>query len=276
MAQAARVDCYAQLVEQIKGLKVSDNSTVLDAASQYFEQMANSSGFVQGAALGPPVYQGDTCLIKAELTLDQIVENLTRSVTVIDNKIKNEFESIKRFNKLIPVKVTGMGALAAPETPDTAEISPKNTGELETIKNLLGPGQYKIMAMKAARLNALVNLAASIKGVRVSSVMSVRNCVGSSWQQADTEAVIQGARVVRYAAVEPGLVQCWMEINLDTLVENIQKNGTLFSNGKDVSVENIKRYNKLQKVVGIGQGAVMKPGATEEPVETSTLPGSVR
>ena len=35
MAQAARVDCYAQLVEQIKGLKVSDNSTVLDAASQY-------------------------------------------------------------------------------------------------------------------------------------------------------------------------------------------------------------------------------------------------
>lgn len=277
MAKAAEADCYAQLVEQIKGLQVSENSTVMDVVNAYFDQMSSAQGFVQGAVLKEPLYQDDTCLIKAELTLDQIAENLTKSIKAVDGKVKDQFEAIKRFNKKKLVTVTGVGALIAPETLEKGELSPRDTGELDTIKHLVGPGQYKVMALKAARLDALTKLAASIKGVRVSSTMSIQNAAGSSWQQADTEAVIQGARVIRYAAVDKDLVQCWMEINLETVVENIQKNSTLFSNGKEVSVENIKRLNKLAKVVSVGQGAVVKPGEpVDAAVDSSPITGSVK
>ena len=278
MAKAAQVHCYTLMIEEIKGLKVSESLTVADAASQDLTQASASSGIVQGAVLKAPVYLDDCCMISGTITLDQLVENLTRSVKITNEKLTEGFVAIKRYNQKAKVTVTGLGALAAPGSPDEAQ-TPADKGETETLKRLVGPGQYKVMALKKARLDALTQLAAHIKGVRISATMTVNNCVGSSWEQADTEAVIQGARVVRYAAVAPDLAQCWVEITMENIVENIHKHSTLFPSGKEVTVENIRLYNQLVKVPAIGQGAVTKPGPAQSDDTSSPaaeIPGSVR
>jgi hypothetical protein len=272
MAKAAQAHCYSLLIQQIKGLKVSEDMTVADAVTQDFEQESSASGIVQGAVLKDPIFIDDVCVVEGQITLDQVVENLNHTVTTLNDKLKEQITAIKRHNVKRVVTARGMGAVPAPEPPEGTNAAAQDTGEAQTLSHLSGPGQYKVMAMKAALLDAYAQLAANIKGVRVSSEITIRNCAGSSWEQADTDAIIRGARIVRYAALAPDLVQCWVEITLNTVVENVKRNRTLFPNGTEVSVENVKRFNKLMKVPASGLGAVVKPANSG----SDAVPGSVR
>jgi hypothetical protein len=272
MAKAAEANCYSLMVQEIKGLKVSEDMTVADAVTQDFEQTGSASGIVQGAVLKDPVYVDDACVVEGQITLDQVVENLNRSLSTVNDRLKQEILAIKRYNTKRLVTVRGLGTVPAPETPDGGTAPAQDTGEAQTLRALSGPGQYKIMAMQAARLDALAKLAANLKGVRVSSEITVRNCAASSWEEADTTAIVRGARIVRYAALAPDLVQCWVEITLNTVVENLKKDSTLFPNGSEVTVEKVRRFNKLMKVPACGLGAVVKPGNSA----SDAIPGSVR
>ena len=222
--------------------------------------------------LKDPVYIDDACVVEGRITLDRVVENLNHTISTVSDKLKQEILAIKRYNSNRVVTVHGLGTVPAPETPDAANTASQDTGEAQTLRSLSGPGQSKIMAMQAARLDALAKLAANLKGVRVSSEITVRNCAASSWEEADTTAIVQGARVVRYAALAPDLVQCWVEITLNTVVENLKKNSTLFPNGSEVTVEKLRRFNKKLIVPACGLGAVVKPGTPA----SDAIPGSVR
>lgn len=272
MAKAAEVNCYNLLVQEIKGLKVSEDMTVADAVTQEFEQTGSASGILQGAVLKDPEFIDDACVVEGQITLDQVVENLNHSIATVNEKLKREILDIKRYSTKRVVTARGLGTIPAPETPEGVNEASQNTGEAQTLRKLSGSGQAKIMAMQAARLDALAKLAANLKGVRVSSEITVRNWAASSWEQAETEAIIRGARIVRYEAVAPDLVECWVEITLNTLVENVKKNSTLFPNGSEATVEKLRRFNKLLKVPATGLGAVVKPGSSAG----NAIPGSVR
>jgi hypothetical protein len=272
MKHAAEANCYSLMVQEIKGLKVSEDMTVADAVTQDFEQTGESSGFVRGAVLKDPVFIDDVCVVEGQITLDQVVENLNHSIETVSDKLKQEILAIKRFNTKRVVTVRGLGTVPAPQTPDEPNAPSRDVGEAQTLRSLSGPGQYKVMAMQAARLDALAKLAANLKGVRVSSEITVRNCAASSWEEADTTAIVRGARVVRYAALAPDLVECWVEITLDTVVENLKRDSTLFPNGNEVTVEKVRRFNKKMTVPATGLGAVVKPSSST----SDAIPGSVR
>ena len=229
MKQAAEVNCYSLMVQEIKGLKVSEDLTVADAVAQDFEQTGSAKGIVQGAVLKDPVFIDDVCVVEGQITLDQIVENLNHSIDTVNDKLKEEILAIKRHNDRRLITVRGLGTVPAPTaSAEEANAPSRDVGEAQTLRALSGPGRYKVMAMQAARLDALAKLAANLKGVRVSSETTVRNCAASSWEEAETKAVVRGARVVRYAALAPDLVQCWVQITLNTVVENLKKTARSF------------------------------------------------
>jgi len=200
--------------------------------------------------------------VKGTLTLDQVVENLKRMVTNVNNQQTQSFEEVKKYNAKVLVQATGMGTVAAPSGEEKPGVSSEDSGELEALKKLSGSGQAKIMALKSALLDAYANLAASLKGVHITEQTTVNNAVAQSWTQTATDAIVKGARVKRYVAVPPDMVLCAIEITLDTVVENVKKNATIFSNGREISTESIRRYNgNLATVPATGSGAVIAAGA---------------
>ena len=271
MHKAARANCLANLANQVKGLSISENACIVNAFSQDVTQSSFIEALIKGAVVSDPIYVGDSCVVNGTLTLDQVVVNLKQLSTTVNNQQTQSFEEVKKYNTKSVVKATGMGTIAAPEDKNKPDGPPDDTGEIEVLRRLSGPGQYKIMALKAALLDAYANLASSLKGVKLTDQMTVNNCVGQSWTETATAAIVTGARVKRYVAVPPDMVHCTIEITLATVVENVKKNSTVFSNGREISMENIRRYNgDLVTIPATGSGAVVSNQAVPPRQSTGT------
>jgi len=266
MSHAAAADCRAKLAAQIKGLAVSESLQVANAAAIDVSQSGFVEALVKGAKLEDPVFSGQFCIVKGKITLDNIVENLNRMITTINDKKVNSFESMKRYNTLTSVEDVGMGTVPSAQTVRT-DAPADDTGQMETLAHLKGSGQAILMAMEAARLDAIAKLAGTLKGVNVAQQTTVYNCAAQSWTQATVDALVRGARVKRYFAVRSDLVCCRMEISLDTLVDNIQRNLNVFADGRQVSNENVRKYNgNVSTFPGVGLGAVISGPIPRPPV----------
>lgn len=257
MINAARVDLYAQLAREIKGLNISESSIVADAVTLETIRSGFVDAIVRGVVEGEPVFVGDVCLIDGSITLDQVVENLARITTTRNNEPTANFESIKRYNNLTVVKAKGSGTLAAPGNNAPSRAALADDGLAYTISQLEGPGQHKLNAIEAARLDAYARLAGKLKGMHITDRTTLYNSTQSRWTEAATSALIKGARIKRYFPLGKDAVVCEMEITLEQIVENIHKHSTIFADGHEVSQETVRRVNgELHTVKAFGTGAV--------------------
>lgn len=279
MIEAARADLYAQLARQIKGLQVSENTLVANHATADSTREANVEGLVRGATVGEPQFLEDVCLIQGSITLEQVVENLKASRREFADGRSESYESIKRNNEYRIISAQGLGTRKAPASdrtvPGIAAVA--DDGLKTALAVLKGTGQEKLGAIEAARIDALAQLARQLKGVRISDDTLVNNmALDGRWTETSSEALIKGAQVVRYVAMEGELVSCVVNITLEQIVENVQRQHTVFSNGAVISSEKIRRYNPaLVTVTATGYGAVGKGRLTGD-VTPGRIIGSVR
>ena len=262
MIEAARADLYAQLARQIKGLNVTDQSIVANHATEESLRQGRVEALVRGTVVGEPQFLEDVCVVSGSITLDQVVENLHAVRREAAGGRATGFESIKRFNETRTITAQGLGTRRSASSPAPAAAGPPpaDDGMKAVLGALKGSGQDKLGAIEAARIDALAQLARQIKGVRISDVSLVYNmALEGRWTEARSQALVRGAQVVRYVALEGELVSCVMRITLEQVVENVQRHRAEFAGGAVTSFEKITRFNPaLVTVTATGYGAVGK------------------
>lgn len=278
MIEAARADLYAQLARQIKGLNVNETTLVANHATEDSTRQGSVQALVRGANVGEPQFLEDVCLVTGSITLEQVVENLRSTRREFADGSASGFESIKRHNETKTISAQGLGTRRAPNgTQGQVLAPPADDGMKATLAALKGTGQDKLGAIEAARIDALAQLARQIKGVRISDDSLVYNmALDGRWTEASSNALVRGAQVQRYAALEGELVSCVMSITLQQVVENVQRQRTEFSNGAVTSFEKISRYNPaLITITATGYGAMGK-GRASSTVTPGRIIGSVQ
>ena len=229
MAQrAALVDAYRNLAESIKGLRIDAQTYVRDFVAESDQIQTDLDTWIKGVEpRGNYHYLPDgICEIEVEVSITQVVEELVK----IRKRIRYwqnvryetiDFKKIAEYEKTEVVRATGSGvppagdkvvpqAVSAPdwvsrkETAIGTGIPPKDSD----------PTEGRLMAERAAKLDALRNLAEKIYGVSIDSQTTVKNFVTQSDQiRADVETFMRGAEVVDTKYLPDGSVQ--VEVALD-------------------------------------------------------------
>lgn len=281
--EAARTDLYAQLMRQIKGIQVSETTIVANMVTEDATRSGSMDGYIRGATIGEPQFVGDACIIPGSITLQQVVENVN-TMTRTSGGTTIGLAKVEQLNTFRLVRAQGMGSVrASPAGATPMAANDLETGLTETLNKLKGPGQFKLGAIEAARIDALAQLARQIKGVRISDSAVVFNMATESrWTDTDTTALVQGAVVLRYVAVDPELVACTMQITLQQVAENIERTSVTKTVGSVHALtsqqvnERIQRYNPaLTRVTATGYGAIRNPHAQAIPATTEVI-GTVR
>jgi len=190
--RAAEADAYRKLAEAVYGLQINSRTYVRDFVTESDEIRTDVDSFVKGVRLGTPTFYDDgSCEVPAEVTVAKVVETLRQAH---DRYYKGEdvktedFETLtKRIDKKV-IKVTGMGA-PRPDLPPNLPVgaaallppAPPSAPPpaVPGIWNQVGP-QARLMAIRAARVDALRRLAERIKGLRLTSRTQVRDFVAES------------------------------------------------------------------------------------------------
>jgi hypothetical protein len=189
--RAATADAYRKLAEAVYGLQINERTYVKDFVTESDDIRGEVDSFIKGIRLGTPTwYEDGSCEIPAEVTVSKVVETLR---TAHDRYYKGEdiktkdFESMaQRIDKQV-IKVVGQGA-PRPDLPDlptgVAEIVGPPPVELAKLPipeiwQQVG-AQARLMALRAARVDALRKLAERIKGLRLTARTQVRDFMAAS------------------------------------------------------------------------------------------------
>jgi hypothetical protein len=190
--RAAEADAYRKLAEIVYGLQINSRTYVRDFVTESDDIRGEVDAFVKGVRLGTPTwYEDGSCEIPAEVTVAKVVETLRSAHDRYykgDDIKTSDFESITRRIEKNVIKVVGTGA-PRPDLPPDLPM-----GALE----ILGPppaaapkppipdlwvqvgAQARMMAMRAAEIDAKRRLAERIKGLRLTARTIVRDFVPES------------------------------------------------------------------------------------------------
>lgn len=210
--RAGEADAYRKLAETVNGLQINSRTYVRDFVAESDEIRGAVDTMIRGIRLGTPTWYDDgSCEVPAEVTVSQVIQTLRdahdRHYKGSDIKT-SDFESMaSRIQKQV-VRVVGSGA---PRTdlppnlpagvaqqlgaPPAAPPGPPRPFIPENWRQL-GP-QGRLMAIRAARLDALRRLAERIKGLRLTSRTAVRDFVAETDEiRTELDALLKGAAEV--------------------------------------------------------------------------------
>ena len=273
--RAAEADAYRKLAETINGVHITSETYVKDFVTESDVIQAEIDTFVRGVRLGEPRWYEDlSCEVPAEVTVAKLITHLKEIHTrhYRGNTIKGtDFAQMKQFIKKDIIKVVGMGA----PRPDLPADLPEGVEEMvsqgitvppPTIPALwikIGP-QARLMATRAARMDAMRRLLERIKGLRITSDTLVKDFV-TEWDVIETEAKGQliGASEVRtyYYHDEP-IVEVTMSVPVEQVIRTIRELHTRHYKGnsvRGVDIVNLKQQIKRKEFKATGMGVARAP-----------------
>lgn len=196
--RAAQVDAYRNLVEQVMGLRISSNTYVRDFVAENDEIRTSLDHFLKGAKVVEVRYLDDLSVeVDVRLALQTIITELKREYEAYykGSKVKiRDFEDIKQTVRTDYVTATGTGLPPAKylgeqqveQTSMTSE-APDWTREMATAKgngvkpaDVENPAQAKLLALRAAKLDAMRNLSEEVNGLRIDAKTTVKDFVATS------------------------------------------------------------------------------------------------
>lgn len=271
--RAAEVDCYRKLGETVYGVQINSETYVRDFVTESDQIRAALDTFVKGIRLGPPRYYEDgICEVEGEVTVAKLITSLKavhkahyqgRRWTVSD------IESIRQRIATEVIRVTGSGAPRPdlpPNLPEGIEdvITPLPSGYatpprvIPALWRTVSP-QARLMAERAARIDALRKLLERIKGLRLTSETLVRDFVTESDQiTANSRGLVAGAREVgTYLHDDELIVEVTMEVPVERVVTTISQLHTRFHRGRrltETDILNIKKRALRRTVSATGSG----------------------
>jgi len=280
--RAAEADAYRKLAETIRGLHITSETIVRDFVTESDVIQTELDTFIKGARFGKPTWYEDlSCEIDAEMTVAQLITTLKELHTrhYSGNVVKGtDFEQMKQTIKKDIIKVTGMGA-PRPDVPPGAEgvgepIAPDKLPKptLPALWREMGP-QARMMAKRAAELDAMRKLLERIKGLRITSDTRVRDFV-TEWDKIDAEArgYLVGAQPVKeyYHDDEP-IVEVTYAVPVEQVITTIKELHTRHYKGDRVTgtdIVNVKQQIKGQTFEATGMG--VPPPQFVQPVAAKT------
>lgn len=210
--RAAEADAYRKLAETVNGLQINSRTYVRDFVAESDEMRGAVDTMIRGIRLGTPTWYDDgSCEVPAEVTVSQVIQTLRdahdRHYKGSDIKT-SDFESMaSRIHKQV-VRVVGSGAPRTDLPPNLPAGVAQQLGAppaappgppqpfIPDIWRQLGP-QGRLMAIRAARLDALRRLAERIKGLRLTSRTAVRDFVAETDEiRTELDALLKGAAEV--------------------------------------------------------------------------------
>ncbi len=268
--RAAEADAYRKLAETVKGFHITSDTLVRDFVTESDEISTELDTFIKGVRLGEPKWYEDlSCEVPAEVTVAKVIETLKAIYTrhYKGSSIKaTDFEHIKQEIQKDVIKVVGMGAPRpdlppdAPEGVETVITQVQSLPEpaLPALWLKIGP-QARLMAQRAATLDAQRQLLERVKGLRITSDTLVRDFV-TQWDEIQSEAqgYLVGAHEVRtyYHADEP-IVEVTYAIPVESVITMIKELHTRHYKGSSVKgtdITNIRQQIKSDTFTATGMG----------------------
>lgn len=258
--RAAEADCYRQLAETVYGLRLTSDTFVRDFVAESDEIRTRVDALVRGVKLGPPRYYEDgTCEVDAEVAVSKVVTYLKqvhaehyhgRSITTTD------IEQIKKRVKRDVLRVTGAGAPRADLPPDLpggveAVITPLPGAYRAPARSMPAiwrtvPPQARLMAKRAARIDAMRKLLERIKGVRITADTLVRDFVAESDAiAAHADDIVVGAAQVReYLHADELIAEVTMAVPVEKVVRTVRELHAEHYRGRTVTTTDIVNIKK--------------------------------
>jgi hypothetical protein len=268
--RAAEADAYRKLAETVRGLQITSDTYVKDFVAESDTIRAEMDTFIRGVRLGEPRWYADlSCEVPAEVTVAKVIETLKSVHTRFykGDRIKGTdfVEMERRIEKKI-IKAVGMGAPREDLPPDLPEGVAEQIGAPtlpdpvipDLWLNQIGP-QGRMMAQRAASLDAKRKLLERIKGLRITSDTLVRDFVAESDQiSAQSMGTVVGAHDVKtyYHHDEP-IVEVTVEVPLASVITIIKTLHTRSIQGdriKGTDITNIKQSIKTKTFQATGMG----------------------
>lgn len=287
--RAAEADAYRKLAECIKGLQITSETFVRDFVAESDFIRTDMDTFIRGVRLGEPRWYADlSCEVPAEVTVARVIEELKEihKRHYKGNRIKgSDFEQIKRHVQKDIIRVVGMGAPREDLPPDLPQGVAQQLGApvapepaLPDLWLQIGP-RARMMAVRAARVDAMRKLVERIIGLRINSETIVRDFVAES----DTiNAVAQGTLIgaseerIYYHHDEP-IVEVTMSVPLESVVRTVKELQARTTRGdrvKGLDVTQVQTQIKTQRFEATGMGIPPEQylRAYEQRVETVNYP----
>ncbi|MCE5278082.1 MAG: hypothetical protein ABFD92_10015 [Planctomycetaceae bacterium] len=254
--RAARVDAMRKLAERINGLVITSETTVKDFVATDDRIRTAMTSWLSGMKeVGEPSYTPDgICQVTLEVTVKEVILHLQRlhKEYYKGNKVAYEdIEKISANTKETTLRETGSGA-PRPEFADRGQtVAPGTGGEGIMSKRAWAywmancSGRGRLMAERAARLDALRKLGERINGILITSETTVKDFVATDDTiRTQMQTFLRGARQVglRYHDNEL-IVDMDMEVTVRDLIVNLQRWRKEYYKGDKIASEDIERIS---------------------------------
>ncbi|UCG33418.1 MAG: hypothetical protein JSU68_02060 [Phycisphaerales bacterium] len=234
--RAAEVDAMRKLAERIKGLQITSTTFVRDFVAEDDRINTELNTFIRGVRKGEPRYEPDQiCSVECEVTLEQVISTLKELHTrhYKGDRIRaTDFEQMTQRVETKVIKETGNGVPPAqyikqpPPVPPAPDLPDWVTERVQAVGNgvppadMQGTAQGRLMAARAAELDAKRKLAEELNGFFITSDTTVRDFVAQHDEiRTDLDTFIQGASVVSTEYDEEDTATVTVEIPLQRLWE---------------------------------------------------------
>jgi len=261
--RAAEADCYRKLAETVYGVQINSETYVKDFITESDSIRAGVDTFIRGIRLGPPQYYEDgACQVEGEVSVAKLVTELKQlhaehykghTVTTTD------IEKITETVKTDVIKAIGMGAPRPELPPDLPAgiekvIEPLPQGytpppviAVPEIWKAVGP-QARLMAERAAEVDALRRLLEQIKGLRLTSETLVRDFITESDEiRTQAQGIVIGAtKAGTYLHDDELIAEVTMEVPVERVITKIKELHSQHYHGNKVTTTDI---SKLQESI---------------------------
>jgi len=271
--RAAEADCYRKLAECVYGVKLTSDTYVRDFVTESDQIRAGVDTFIKGIRLGPPRYFDDgVCEVDGEVTVAKLVTMIKElhAAHYKGNVVKTtDIEHIQESIKTDVIKATGSGAPRPelpPDLPPGIEdaITPLPSGYAPTmtvppIWKSVGP-QGRLMAERAAQMDAMRRLLEQIKGLRLTSDTLVRDFITESDEiRTKAEGIVVGAAQVgrSYLHQDELIAEVTMEVPVERILTKIKELHSEYYHGNKVTttdITNVKESIQRDMIRATGSG----------------------
>ena len=270
--RAAEADCYRKLAERVYGMRLTSSTYVRDFVTESDEIRTAVDEFVKGVRLGPPRYYDDgTCEVDAEVTVAKLITSLKEIHTAHykGNVVRTtDFEQIKETVKKDVIRVTGSGVPRPELPPGLPEgvadmITPLPAGYTPTLNvppiwKSVGP-QARMMAVRAAELDAMRKLLERIKGLRLNSTTLVRDFITESDEiRTRADGIVVGAsQLSTYLHQGELIAEVTMEVPVEKVFTKIKEFHSTHYRGSKVTstdIVNTKKSIRREMIQATGCG----------------------
>lgn len=275
--RAAEADCYRKLAETVYGVQLNSETYVRDFVTESDQIKTSVDAFIKGIKLGQPTYYEDgACEVPGEVAVEKVIQTLkeVHAAHYKGNKVTTtDIVSIKESIKRDVFTATGMGS----PRPDLPPDLPAGTEQLitqipqdyapPTVKAVPGiwktiTPQARLMARRAAELDAQRKLLERIKGLRLTSNTLVRDFV-TEYDEISTQAsgIVVGARTVQEYYFEDDLiVEVTMEIPVERVVQKLQElHSQYYKGNKVITTDIVKIKETIERDVILATGSGTPP-----------------